>query len=646
MIGNDAGPGSSPGRHQGPVGTGIVMAEDSTPNGAGSGGRGRWRLLLPVLLLGAIATYAVYAIRPVGPDDAAPRRADAPAPAEERAARTGDAAAARDAAASPDAAVRRRGSHPRRGPRPRRATPAPDADVDVAAGPPAPALFPSAGAPGALPPVPRPAGPGGLGAAVDAPPSVPAIADDPQVRRRAPAAEGAGTEAADVSDTKAVGAPPPDPGTMAAPDAAPPPAVDTREQGAALAPDAARPGAGKPAEAPGTGPAPDTAPRGGTRSHVGGRQEGRAATGERGPAPDARADAGGQAEVASVSPPPEEAGTDPAADAGTVGAPAPAPAERIPFDTALPAPDAPAAAPRTPAEATPPGRAVVTPDRAPAPAPGDVTAPSFDVVRIDAGGSGLVAGRAEPGATVKVLAGDLVLATVEAGRSGEFVAFVQIPAGDEGQVLRLLAETGRAAARSAEEILVLPPPAATRAPAAPEAAPAIVRAETGSETVRVERPSALGKVDGVTIDAISYDEAGEVKLSGRAPGARPIRIYLDDAPAGAVRASEAGLWEARVEGVAEGRYTLRVDALNPDGSVESRAETPFQRVYPTAEQRARPARIIVQPGNTLWVMARERYGRGILYTQIYLANQEAIRDPDLIYPGQIFDIPVEDEFVR
>lgn len=51
--------------------------------------------------------------------------------------------------------------------------------------------------------------------------------------------------------------------------------------------------------------------------------------------------------------------------------------------------------------------------------------------------------------------------------------------------------------------------------------------------------------------------------------------------------------------------------------------------------------VTVQPGNTLWAIARENYGEGILYVRLYEANRDRIRDPDLIYPGQVFDIPRE-----
>ena len=32
---------------------------------------------------------------------------------------------------------------------------------------------------------------------------------------------------------------------------------------------------------------------------------------------------------------------------------------------------------------------------------------------------------------------------------------------------------------------------------------------------------------------------------------------------------------------------------------------------------------------------------GVLYTLIYTANAEQIRDPDLIYPGQVFQLPTQ-----
>ena len=95
---------------------------------------------------------------------------------------------------------------------------------------------------------------------------------------------------------------------------------------------------------------------------------------------------------------------------------------------------------------------------------------------------------------------------------------------------------------------------------------------------------------------------------------------------------------------------MRVDLVAEDGSVEARIELPFKREEPqaVAAVMARDTQApefsgvavrTVQPGNTLWAISQERYGRGILYVHIFDANRNQIRNPDLIYPGQLFLLP-------
>ena len=55
--------------------------------------------------------------------------------------------------------------------------------------------------------------------------------------------------------------------------------------------------------------------------------------------------------------------------------------------------------------------------------------------------------------------------------------------------------------------------------------------------------------------------------------------------------------------------------------------------------KPRIGRVVIQPRNNLWKLSRVIYGRGVHYTVIYDANRDQIRNPDLIYPGQIFTIP-------
>jgi len=47
----------------------------------------------------------------------------------------------------------------------------------------------------------------------------------------------------------------------------------------------------------------------------------------------------------------------------------------------------------------------------------------------------------------------------------------------------------------------------------------------------------------------------------------------------------------------------------------------------------------IQKGDTLWAIAKGHYGDGKKYHQIFDANREVIKDPELIYPGQKIRIP-------
>jgi nucleoid-associated protein YgaU len=44
-------------------------------------------------------------------------------------------------------------------------------------------------------------------------------------------------------------------------------------------------------------------------------------------------------------------------------------------------------------------------------------------------------------------------------------------------------------------------------------------------------------------------------------------------------------------------------------------------------------------GDSLWRISSHVYGNGVRYKQIYAANAAQIRNPRLIYPGQIFVLP-------
>ena len=288
-----------------------------------------------------------------------------------------------------------------------------------------------------------------------------------------------------------------------------------------------------------------------------------------------------------------------------------------------------AAAPLSLAQVLPPGDA---------PAP-DQIAPSFDLVRVSPDGSAVIAGRAAPGANVQVFSGKVPIAEATASARGEFVLFLDSPTDQTPNANVPATPEGATLVVSQDDIVILPTLSDE-----PDAAPIVVRRTP--DAMQVVQPSSLAVPNNVSLDLVSYADSGAVQLAGRGQPGNTARIYTNDVLTGEAIIAAGGNWQLEVMDIAEGRYVLRVDEIDPSGSVLSRTESPFQREFPEADLPAhfsQGAKIIVQPGNTLWLMATEAYGAGGAYTQIYSANRDAIRDPDLIYPGQIFSIPRSEE---
>lgn len=93
-----------------------------------------------------------------------------------------------------------------------------------------------------------------------------------------------------------------------------------------------------------------------------------------------------------------------------------------------------------------------------------------------------------------------------------------------------------------------------------------------------------------------------------------------------------------VEAPAPTETAQSVTAEQPVVSAEVPAALPTVEAV-VAPAKAAPVTVTVQPGFTLWGIAQAQFGEGVMYVQVYQANKDKIRDPDLIYPGQVFTLP-------
>jgi nucleoid-associated protein YgaU len=277
------------------------------------------------------------------------------------------------------------------------------------------------------------------------------------------------------------------------------------------------------------------------------------------------------------------------------------------------------------------------PARDAAPQPKSSVPPSFDIVKVGPTGTAVIAGRAEPGSRVVVRDGEKVIGEATADRRGEWVLVPDQPIPQGDRLLSLDASRGQGGEPiKSDETVALSIPPGQRG----ETALAVVLPRDGGAARVLQRPEAVapGKSDALSMDTVEYDPQGRMVLSGRAKPGATVQIYVGNEPVATATADAAGMWSATSpRGASQNNVELRVDQLGEGGRVVQRLAVPLKQAE--MAQLAPGQGYVVQPGNSLWQIARQTYGNGVRYLIIYSANLGQIRDPQRIYPGQVLKLP-------
>jgi nucleoid-associated protein YgaU len=307
----------------------------------------------------------------------------------------------------------------------------------------------------------------------------------------------------------------------------------------------------------------------------------------------------------------------------------------------------PAAAPVTPVPVASSAAAGVAPD-APAATtvPGAAApVPSFDVARIGTDGRAVIAGRAAPGARIVLLDGGKEIAKGQSDARGEWVIIVQDPPLTAGQhELRVVQHIeGRAPLTSEQAVVaVVPGPPAANAPDQPRAETLVmISPPTGAATL-VQPPTAAGlpRSADLSVSTLDYDDAGYVTVSGLAAPGTVVRAYVNDTLVAEGRAAADGRWRLKpADPIGQGKHLLRLDRIATDGKPVARLELPFDRVVVAPVSSTDARRLHIVKGDNLWNIAQAHYGAGWRHTIIFAANQDQVKNPHLIYPGQILSLP-------
>lgn len=306
-----------------------------------------------------------------------------------------------------------------------------------------------------------------------------------------------------------------------------------------------------------------------------------------------------------------------------------------------------------------------------------VVSPGFDLVRIEPSGENVIAGRGAPGATIEMMRNGEVYARTVADPSGLFALVAPaLPVGPSQIFLQSIAPDGTHE-RSKENVTVLISNNRTKRPlvamASPDKPTVILSNPDTPETRKPDtsageqvpdKPSGPNRPE-VRIVSVEAAEGGRLFVSGLAVPGAAVRLYLNGtlvAPGGAD--SEGKLSFAIARGIIAGEYRVRLDDVDPvSGQVKSKAEVMFKMPGSNEEQTAsgdsktkqgsiqgygQSASSVLVPSvetatvnrdDSLWRISQRTYGTGYRYIEIYDANQQKIRHPDLIFPGQVFVLP-------
>lgn len=327
--------------------------------------------------------------------------------------------------------------------------------------------------------------------------------------------------------------------------------------------------------------------------------------------------------------------------------------------------------------------------------------PTFDVVRVEPDGTSVIAGRSIPGAEILLLLNGAVHEKVKADGGGQFAIVPRpFPAGNHELTLQVKHPDGRIETSKQTVTVVVPatpggdvivalaqPDRPTEFLSRPRAANAVATSPS-PDAAKAAASGTPGQRSKIVVTTVEAEDSGRLFATGQAAPGAIVRLYLNETFLATATAAPDGRWSFTIgRGLEPGSYRVRVDDVEQaTGNVLSRAEVPFTfapRVAsaaaarpggpgapsqpgsaaaspggagsPSSASSATPPTLVqgadalvaeirstmVSRGDSLWRISRRVYGKGMRYTVIYEANQQQIRDPGRIYPGQMFVVPAE-----
>ena len=266
----------------------------------------------------------------------------------------------------------------------------------------------------------------------------------------------------------------------------------------------------------------------------------------------------------------------------------------------------------------------------------DVAPPEFDVARISRDGVGVLAGRAMPKSSVRLLADGEPWASVEADARGEWALILDRPLKAGLSALVLETQVGDDRLRSPNTLVIMRPGhengrGATEADFAggPDVL-AILTPQAGSQASRVlQKPNAStspSSADLPRVETVDFDTAGRSVVTGRAPANHRVALRLNGETIAQLRADAQGRWVFALEDrLSTGAYRLAVETIDEKSRTLARNSQSFEvgdLVAPPPTGRG----IALEMREAFWAMVRTSAGMEQRYTLVFREHAGPLLD--------------------
>ena len=270
----------------------------------------------------------------------------------------------------------------------------------------------------------------------------------------------------------------------------------------------------------------------------------------------------------------------------------------------------------------------------------------INLARVRPDGTAVIAGVAPPGSTVTLRIGDRVIGSAVATANGEWVVVPDdlLEPGSHLITVTITKPDGSSTVDAMALVIEMPAsgdetPLVALVPYAVEEAPVVVLQAPDTPEVDTSSSETATAMPRVTIRSVQALNPGYISVGGRAEGGASVQLSVNGIVAKADPVKKTGLYQmGQSLDPDAGKAMLVVTLMDDAGSALASARLNLSRGQIDTTLSSNTL-VVVQKGDALWRIAYQTYGKGIRYVDIYRENSSIIRDPDLIYPDQIFVVP-------